>query len=199
MKETEYSHRTDTVARKVELLGQALRNGRHELARSLAESIKDTITFRQQIEQQPEPALVSGDTTHTVDDLPAPWRRWTAGWRYFQPFALDETVGLARAGEPVEIPVSLPAKHPAPLFRDVRLVRVEGDSGMLREVPRQFLSEIRRGDQRLGRLLFQADCAAHHRTVYLLLYGNPDAELPESAENRSITRLIIIIHWRMRV
>jgi hypothetical protein len=99
MQETEYSHRTDSVARKVELLGQALRNGRHDLARSLAASIKDTITFRQQIEQQPEPAVVAANATHAVDDLHAPWRNWAAGWRYFEPFALDETVGLARDGE----------------------------------------------------------------------------------------------------
>jgi metal-sulfur cluster biosynthetic enzyme len=187
MKETQYSHRTDTVARKVELLGQALRNGRHELARSLAASIKDTVTFRQQVEQHPETPVVTSDAGHVVDDLPEPWRRWAAGWRYFESFALDETVGLARGGEPVEIPISLPADHAAPVFRDVRLARVEIGSGMLREVPRQFEREMRRGDRRHGRLLFQADSNAHSRTVYLLLYGNPDAELPSYPSDLRVT------------
>jgi len=187
MQETEYSHRTDSVARKVELLGQALRNGRHDLARSLAASIKDTITFRQQIEQQPEPAVVAANATHAVDDLHAPWRNWAAGWRYFEPFALDETVGLARDGEPIEIAVSLPADHAASLFRDVRLVRVAPGSGELREVPRQFVSEIQRDGRRHGGLLFQADSEAHSRTVYLLFYGNPDAELPDFASDLRVT------------
>ncbi len=187
MKETQYSHRTDTVARKVELLGQALKNGRHELARSLAASIKDTVTFRHQIEQRPETPVVTSDAARVVDDLPEPWRRWAAGWRYFESFALDETVGLARSGEPVAIPISLPADHAAPLFRDARLARVEIRSGVLREIPTQFESEIRRGDRRHGRLLFQTDSDAHSRTVYLLFYGNPDAELPSYNSDLHVT------------
>jgi len=179
MNETTYSHRTDSVARKIELLQQALAGDRHELARSLAESIRETITFRQQTDESPSDVDIRADSGRPVSELPSPWREWAAGWRRFVVFALDETVGLARSSEPVEIKVRFAANQSAGLFRDVRLAKVDAASGTLAEVPRQFLNERRRGAFRYGRLLFQADNPAHRRVTYLLLFDNPDAELPD--------------------
>jgi len=179
MNETSYSHRTDSVARKIELLQEALAGNRHELARSLAESIRETITFQQQTDESPGDVDIQADSGQPISEFPTPWRDWAAGWRRFAVFALDETVGLARSSEPVEIDVRFAANTCAGLFRDVRLVKVDSDSGTLNEIPSQFLNERRRGAFRYGRLLFQADNPAHQRVTYLLLFDNPDAELPD--------------------
>ena len=50
--------------------------------------------------------------------------------------------------------------------------------GVLREVPCQTYGEVRRGAERLAKVLFMAGGPAHQRQTYLFFYGNPDAELP---------------------
>ena len=186
MNETTYAHRTDSIPRKIELLQQALADNRRELAQSLAESIRETITFEQQTEEEPGEIDLRADGGLPASELPAPWRNWVVGWRRYVVFALDETVGLARRKEPVEINVRFATNHTARGFRDVRLVRVDAATGTLAEVPSQFLDEQVRSEYRYGRLLFQADNPAHQRTTYrsprrtpkpVLLFDNPDAEL----------------------
>ena len=88
--------------------------------------------------------------------------------------ALDETAALARTGEPVELVVAFRADQTESLAREVRVARIDPTSGELREVPCQVSSEIRRGAQRIFRVLL-VDSPA--RTSYLVLYGNADAEL----------------------
>jgi hypothetical protein len=62
------------------------------------------------------------------------------------------------------------------LTREVRVARV--DDGTLKEVPCQVIGEVRRGTERLCKLLFLADVPARQPQTFLVLYGNPDAELP---------------------
>ena len=82
MKETEYSHRTDSVEEKIRLLRDALARGRYDQARSLAESIKDTIVFTQQVSEDPGPPDLAPGGARRVDELPEPWRRWAKGWTH---------------------------------------------------------------------------------------------------------------------
>jgi len=49
----------------------------------------------------------------------------------------------------------------------------------LKEVPSQVYGEVRRGAERVCKLLFMAQSAAHEKETFLVFYGNPDAELPE--------------------
>jgi len=66
LKETRYWDRTDTVAEKVRLLEAALKNGKFEVAESLADSIKHTVTLAKQREQNPgEPVLKTAETTRS--------------------------------------------------------------------------------------------------------------------------------------
>jgi metal-sulfur cluster biosynthetic enzyme len=53
------------------------------------------------------------------------------------------------------------------------------NEGTLKEVPCQVIGEVRRGQERWCKLLFLADVAAGRQQILLVLYGNPDAELPE--------------------
>jgi hypothetical protein len=50
--------------------------------------------------------------------------------------------------------------------------------GTLREVPCQTHGEVRRGSERLAKVLFMAEVPARQRQTYLVFHGNPDAELP---------------------
>ncbi|MFH1918717.1 MAG: metal-sulfur cluster assembly factor, partial [Planctomycetota bacterium] len=63
------------------------------------------------------------------------------------------------------------------LRREVRVARVIPDTGILVEVPSQVYGEARRGHERLCRMVFFADAPAHGTVTYLILYGNPCAEL----------------------
>jgi metal-sulfur cluster biosynthetic enzyme len=179
MKETEYWHRTDSVEEKMRLLQAAWARRDFRLARALATSLKETILFAQQEEQGlGPPALAAGDFL-SVAELPEPWREWARGWRFAKSLALDETVGLARAGEPVELVAAFGADQAESLAREVRVARIEPRSGRLAEIPCQVSEERRRGRERSCRLIFLADSPAHTRTSYLVFFGNSDAELPE--------------------
>jgi metal-sulfur cluster biosynthetic enzyme len=181
LKETQYRDRTDTVAEKVQLLEAALKQGRFELAESLADSIKHTIALAKQREASPGEPAVKPQTHGRVDELPEPWRRWARGWRFYQVLMLEETAGMARFGEPVDCLLSFPAGQTAMLAREVRLARLNEPAGTLQETTCQVYQELRRGDQRLCRLTFLADSPAHGQTTYLVFYGNPDAEMTQYA------------------
>ena len=186
MKETEYSHRTDSVEEKIRLLRDVLARGRYDQARSLAESIKDTIVFTQQVSEDPGPPDLAPGGARRVDELPEPWRRWAKGWTHYEVLALDETVGMPRAGEPIELAAAFPSHQTTMLSRELRLARVDSSTGTLTQTPCQVIRELRRGEQRLCGLLFQADSAAHVRSHYLVFWGNPDAELPDYASDLKV-------------
>ena len=178
MRETMYSHRTDDVNEKIRLLRLALGSANYDLARSLAESIKDTITFSQQVNQDPGPADFGAGASRRVEELPDPWRRWARGWTYYGVVTLDETVGLARRREPVELRAAFPVDETSMLARELRVARIDPERGTLHEIPCQVMKETLRGERRHCRLLFLADTRAHVRSQYLVFHGNPGAEMP---------------------
>lgn len=176
MSESKYWERTDTFEEKMALLEAAWKRKDYRLARSLAHSLRDT-AIQAQAEGEP---LTGGPSLRqeTTDRLPAPWRTWAAPWRYFQVLALDETVGVPRPPEPIELTLRVPLAHADSLAREVRVARIAAN-GQLREVPSQVYNEVRRGTERHAKLLILASGPAHQRQTYLIFYGNPDAELPE--------------------
>ena len=112
-----------------------------------------------------------------VSALPAAWRAWAQGWQHYQVVALNETAGVPRFPEPVEITLRVPAEHAVSLSREIRAARVSG--GQLREVPSQVYHEVRRGEHRFGQVLIMASGGAGQRQTYVIFYGNPEAELPQ--------------------
>ena len=66
--ETQYQHRTDSIEEKIQLLSEAYRLGEIDLAMSLSESIKDTLTFEREIEDPAENHILGLETTGKVSD-----------------------------------------------------------------------------------------------------------------------------------
>ncbi len=177
LRETSYAQRTDSFEEKMALLEAAWRKKDYRLARALAHSLRNTVKQAQIEEENPGTPLMPAARFETVASLPEPWRRWAQGWSYCKAVSLDETAGLPRPPEPVEVLLSCPAEQAVSLAREVRVARLTAD-GMLKEVPSQTYGELRRGAERFAKVLFLAEGPARERQTYLVFYGNPDAELP---------------------
>ena len=176
---TESTHfdRTDRFEEKMMLLEAAWRRKDFRLARALAHSLRSTAIQAQAEEENPGTPLVTAGRFETVESLPSPWRNWAQGWRFCKALTLDESTGQERSSEPVEVLLSFPAEQVISLTREVRVARMA--DGALKEVPCQVFGEVRRGKERLCKLLFMADSPARQKQTFLVFYGNPDAELPQ--------------------
>ena len=174
--ETTYWDRTDRFEEKLKLLEAAWQRKDFRLARALAHSLRSTAIQAQAEEESPGTPLMAAARFETVDALPSPWRNWAKGWKYYKTLTLNETIGQERPAEPVEVLLSFPTEQLTSLTREVRVARV--NDGALKEVPSQVIGEVRRGNERLCKLLFMADTPARQTQTFLVLYGNPDAELP---------------------
>ncbi|MDO8993127.1 MAG: hypothetical protein Q7U83_08690, partial [Daejeonella sp.] len=63
------------------------------------------------------------------------------------------------------------------LAREIRVVEI--NNGLLKEVTSQVFGVVRRGTDRLCKVMFLTDNNGSEKRQYLVFYGNPDAELPE--------------------
>ncbi len=175
--------RSDSVELKLSLLQEAIKNRDYDLARSLTHSIRDgVVQLQHETEPLPE-SLVPPAQWQSVDTLPPAWRSWAKPWKYFKQLELRETVGLARAQEPVELSLAFPSDQTDSLARELRVVRIDNDQ--LLEVPSQILRERFRASDKLRhvQLLVQLSCKPHEVVQLLVFYGNPYAELPEYASD----------------
>jgi metal-sulfur cluster biosynthetic enzyme len=181
--------RTDSVETKLRLLKTAYDAGRHDLAMSLAVSIKDSLEFERQLRVDGPPHIKAGSFV-PVEKLPAALARWAHGWAYCQPVTLFETVDVPRTAEPVEVSVEFATDQLADPFvdlaREVRVARWDTAARQLREIPSQLLTQTRVGRVVRCQLLFFADIAAHESAQLLIFYGNPHAELPEYASDLQV-------------
>jgi metal-sulfur cluster biosynthetic enzyme len=176
-----YQDHSDGVREKLRLLEAAYAAGNLDLAMSLAEAAKDSLVFERQQTNRAAQDGFGADRRVVVDDLPKPWGAWARGWKFCKPVSVFETVGIKRAGEPVELAIAFPADETSDLGRELRVAHVNPDSGALAEIPCQVDDETRRGHERHCRLLFAADVPAHRQATYLVFYGNPWAERPAYA------------------
>ncbi|MBI1354637.1 MAG: hypothetical protein GC160_09845 [Acidobacteria bacterium] len=185
MKETSYWQRTDSFDVKMQLLQEAYRAKNYRVARSIADSLRQSLTLEQQQYQPLGGPSLSAEADLPVAELPAAWRQWAQGWSWVRPVALDELVNRAREAEPIELELVVPEDRIHSLRREVRVARVS--DGALEEVRSQVSEEVRRGEQRHCRLTFFARSPAHSRSWWLVFYGNPDAELPDYPSDLSVT------------
>ncbi|MAT16775.1 MAG: hypothetical protein CMJ46_16070 [Planctomyces sp.] len=168
---------TDSFETKMKLLEEAWAKGDFDLARSLTHSLRDTVAQTQNEEENPGPSLVETGQFNTVDSLPAGWREWAKGWSFYKLVTISESAGEERISEPVEVQLGFPAEQTTSLAREIRVARQVG--AQLVEVPSQVYHECRRGEERHATILWLADSGANAEEQYLILYGNPDAELPD--------------------
>jgi metal-sulfur cluster biosynthetic enzyme len=170
--------RTDTVREKLRLLHAACESGRQEIALSLCESIKDTLSGERILRPVETATVLAAGASSPVASLPAPWADWARGWTHARALTLYETTGLERHEEPVELTAAFRDSEAGDLHREVRLARIDPRSGVLSELPFQLHGETRQGRERTCRLTFAAGVPAHSHASYLVFHGNPCAELP---------------------
>jgi metal-sulfur cluster biosynthetic enzyme len=171
------AERSDSFETKMKLLEDAWQRKDFDLARSLTHSLRDTVIQTQVEEQSPGVSLIETAKFRSVESLGASQAKWAIGWKYCKEISVEETAGEARTSEPIEVTLSFPADQVTSLIREVRLAKVDG--GKLVEVPCQVYGELRRGNERFAKILWMVDSPAKQKQTFLVLYGNPDAELPE--------------------
>ncbi|MGE4001019.1 MAG: metal-sulfur cluster assembly factor [Planctomycetaceae bacterium] len=182
-----HAARTDSVETKLRLLQAAHARGEHDLAMSLADSIKDTLSFERLEGANAERPQIPAEASVAVSELPPAWAAWADGWKFARPVSLFETVGIARRGEPVDLTVSFPADQIVDPSREVRIVGIDARTGDLAEVRSQVYDDVRRGRERHCRVVFLADVSMHDRADYLIFFGNPNAELPAYSSDLTTT------------
>lgn len=178
MPETRYEDRTDSVAKKLELLHDAYSRGNHDLTMSLLESIKDSVALERQLQFPPGDPAVGADLYGEVESLPSPWAAWARGWQFYKQVQLSETAGIARRQEPVDLSVAFAADQVTDLRRELRVACIDAE-GALKEVVSQVYGEVCAAGEWRCRLVFMADVPASGESGYLVFFGNPWAELPE--------------------
>jgi metal-sulfur cluster biosynthetic enzyme len=174
-----YADHTDSVQTKLRLIEAAHKAGHLDLAMSLAASIRGTLEFERQVRDPGVAPQVSAAAFTPTADLPPPIARFARGWSFVKPVALSETIGIARSAEPIDVRVAFQADQVNDLAREVRVARWEDGERRLRDVPSQVSGVSRIGGEFHCQVLFFADVAAHDSAHYFILYGNPNAELPD--------------------
>ena len=173
----ESAERSDSFETKMKLLQAAWERKDFDLARSITHSLRDTVIQTQNETQRPDQSLVEVTQFHNVASLGESAAKWAKGWRFYKPIVINEPIGESRTSEPVEIALSFLDDQVTSLAREVRVVQV-GD-GRLIEVPCQIHSEVRRKHERSCKIIWMVDSHPNEKQLFLVLYGNPDAELPE--------------------
>jgi len=168
---------SDSFEDKIKLIQKAWAEKDYRMVRSLSDSIRNTGIQAQNEYEDPGKPLVNGSQFGTVATLPAAWRTWAKGWKYYKVIGLEEKAGIQRQAEPVEVLLGFRSDQVNSLAREIRVAEV--NNGMLRQVTSQVFGVVRRGADRLCKVMFLADNNGSEKRQYLVFYGNPDAELPE--------------------
>ena len=199
---TAYWDRNDRFEEKLKLLEGAWKRKDFDLARALTHSVRDTVVQTQSDTEDPGEPIGSSLDARPVSSLPQAWRQWAAGWGQYQAIRVQESQGIDRPAEPMELLVSAAASHSVSLLRELRVARIK--DGELQEVPSQAFGEKRRGARRYCRVLFMAQAAPRESVTYLLFHGNPNAELPAypsdlSAQGEGVGLNIENEHFKARL
>ena len=179
------SSQTDSIQTKIQLLQEALVKKDYRAARALTNSIRISEIQSQAEEENFGTPHVTASQFGRVDSLPAAWKSWAKGWQYYKVVGLEEKIGTPRKAEPVEVLLSFQAAQTASLAREIRVAEIK--DGILTEVISQVFSEIRRGSEKICKLLFLADNQGKEKRHYIVFYGNPDAELPNYQTDLKVT------------
>lgn len=179
------SSQSDSFEDKMKMLQKAWDKKDYRLARALTNSLRISELQAQADHENLGTPLIGANQFGTVALLPTAWKIWAKGWMYYKVVNLEEKAGIRRKAEPVEVLLSFQAIQVASLAREIRVAEVK--NGVLTEVISQVFSEIRRGAEKICKLLFLADNQAKEKKTYLIFYGNPDAELPNYQSDLKVT------------
>jgi len=179
------SSQSDSFEDKMKMLQRAWDKKDYRLARALTNSLRISELQAQADHEDFGTPLIAASQFGTVSSLPSAWRDWAKGWMYYKVVNLEEKAGIQRKAEPVEVLLSFQASQTASLAREIRVAEIK--DGVLTEVVSQVFSEIRRGTEKICKLLFLADNQGKEKRNYLIVYGNPDAELPNYQSDLKVT------------
>jgi metal-sulfur cluster biosynthetic enzyme len=172
-----FKKHSDSFEDKMKLMQKAWDEKDFRMVRSLSDSIRNTGIQAQNEYEDPGKPLLTGSQFDLVDKLPLTWRTWAKGWKYYKVIGLEEKAGIQRLAEPVEVLLGFRSDHINSLAREIRVAEVH--NGLLKEVTSQVFGVVRRGAERLCKVMFLADNNGSEKRQYLIFYGNPDAELPD--------------------
>ncbi|MGV3686495.1 MAG: metal-sulfur cluster assembly factor [Daejeonella sp.] len=170
------SRQSDSFEEKIKMLQAALAKKDYRLARALTNSLRISEVQAQHEHETFGTPVVGASQFGLVSSLPASWKGWANGWKYYKVVGMEEKAGIKRKGEPVEVLLSFQSGQVQSLAREIRVAEIK--DGLLTEVISQVFSEVRRGDEKICKLMFLADNNGSEKKNYLVFYGNPDAELP---------------------
>jgi len=121
---------------------------------------------------------------------------WNPAWEYYASIVCTETARIARQNEPVHTSLAVYGDRIQDPERELRIVSVDPESGICREVPSQVTEinhfstdglekdpkdeffSVRYQSTTTFQLAFYADIPAQSTRIYLAFYGNPKAVLP---------------------
>jgi len=123
---------------------------------------------------------------------------WDPFFAFHYDYTLEETAGLQRENEPVEVTLSVPADAPKPWQEYVRVVRLEAE-GQGVVVPHQLMGEVAAVTPKTGdaptaasvesvNIVFLASCPKRGNVTYRLFWGlpvgneTPQTNLPGAVE-----------------
>ena len=184
--ETElYKKHSDSFETKIKLIEKAWAEKDYRMARSLSDSLRNTSIQAQIDDEDPGKPLVGSGEFGTVASLPAAWKTWANGWKYYKVIGLEEKAGIKRSAEPVEVLLAFSSEQVTSLAREIRVAEI--NNGQIKEVTSQVYGVVRRGTERLCKLMFLADNQGGEKRNYLVFFGNPDAELPEYTSDLEVS------------
>lgn len=179
------SNQSDSFEDKMKMLQSAWDKKDYRLARALTNSLRISEIQAQVENEDLGKSLIGADQFATVASLPNAWKNWAIGWKYYKMLNLEEKAGIQRKAEPVEVLLSFQASQTDSLAREIRVAEIK--DGVLIELTSQVFSEIRRGAEKICKLMFLADNQGNEKRNYLVFYGNPDAELPNYETDLKVT------------
>jgi len=117
---------------------------------------------------------------------------WSPNWAHYASVTLAEEAGVERKAEPVHITLSVYADYVTRIENEIRVLRLDGRTGAQKEVPSQVYAvsewtkpadddeyEPDRFQSTVTcEVAFLADVVPRSKQMYLIYYGNPDAEKP---------------------
>jgi metal-sulfur cluster biosynthetic enzyme len=176
--ETElFKKQSDTFETKIKLIEKAWAEKDYRMVRSLSDSLRNTGIQAQIEDEDPGKPLVGSSEFGSVATLPTAWKTWANGWKYYKVIGLEEKAGIKRNAEPVEVLLAFRSEQVTSLAREIRVAEI--NNGQIKEVTSQVYGVVRRGTERLCKVMFLADNQGGEKRNYLVFFGNPDAELPE--------------------
>ena len=179
------SAQSDSFEEKMKMLQKVWDKKDYRLARALTNSLRISELQAQADNESFGTPLINSNQFGAVSSLPSTWKDWAKGWKYYKAINLEEKVGIQRKAEPVEVLLSFQTIQTASLAREIRVAEIR--DGVLTEVISQVISEIRRGTEKICKLMFLADNQGKEKRNYLVFYGNPDAELPNYESDLKVT------------